>query len=72
MKTDTEIKPGEPAWLGVLINHVRSLHFGTVQVVVHDSRVVQIEKTEKVRFEKPDLNLLTLQAKGSHGTESFP
>ena len=43
----------EPAWVGVLKSQIESLRFGTVQVVVHDARVVQIEKTEKVRFDKP-------------------
>jgi hypothetical protein len=32
---------------------VSSLRFGVVQVTVHDSRVVQIETTERVRFDKP-------------------
>jgi len=33
---------------------VASLQFGVVQIVVHDSRVVQIERTEKVRLDKSD------------------
>jgi hypothetical protein len=32
---------------------LRGLEFGTVTVVVHHGRVVQVERTEKVRFEKP-------------------
>jgi hypothetical protein len=28
------------------------LHYGVVQIVVHDSQVTQIEKTERVRLEK--------------------
>jgi len=42
----------EPGWIGVLKAQVESLKFGTVQVVVHESRVVQIEKTEKLRLDK--------------------
>lgn len=38
------------AWLEVVRRQVGSLRFGVVQIVVHDSRVVQIERTEKVRF----------------------
>ncbi|MBP7148188.1 MAG: YezD family protein [Acidobacteria bacterium] len=30
---------------------VRSLRYGSVEVVVHDCRVVQIERKEKTRFE---------------------
>jgi hypothetical protein len=31
---------------------VGSLQYGVVQIVVHDSQVTQIEKTERVRLEK--------------------
>jgi hypothetical protein len=34
---------------------VSSLRFGVVQIVVHDSRVVQIERTEKTRLEGDSL-----------------
>jgi hypothetical protein len=44
---------GSEEWLKVVRRQVGSLRFGVVQVVVHDSRVVQIEKTEKIRFEFP-------------------
>jgi hypothetical protein len=29
-----------------------SLHYGVVQIIVHDSQVTQIEKTERVRLDK--------------------
>ena len=29
---------------------LRSLRFGVVQIIVHDSKVVQIERTERIRF----------------------
>lgn len=38
-----------------LVRHqVGSLWYGVVQIVVHDSRVTQIERTEKLRLDKPD------------------
>jgi hypothetical protein len=40
-------------WLELLIQHVGSLRYGVVEIVIHDSRVIQIEKTERVRLEKP-------------------
>jgi len=44
-------KPVEPAnWLELVSEQVGKLRFGVVQIVVHDSRVVQIERTEKVRL----------------------
>ena len=43
-----------PAWLQLVREHVASLKYGTVQVTVHDSRVVQVERVEKLRFDKPE------------------
>jgi hypothetical protein len=39
-------------WLEVVRRQVGSLHYGVVQIVVHDSQVTQIEKTERLRLEK--------------------
>jgi hypothetical protein len=44
-------KPGEqPEWLRVVQHKVESLRYGVVQLVVHDGRVTQIERTEKMRL----------------------
>ena len=40
-------------WLEVVERQVGSLSYGVVQIVVHDSQVTQIEKTERVRLDKP-------------------
>jgi len=44
-------------WLELVRQNVQSLRFGVVQIVVHDSRVTQIERTEKTRLQsaKDDL-----------------
>ena len=42
----------EPDWLEIVRRQVTSLRFGVVQIVVHDSHVTQIDKTERVRLEK--------------------
>jgi len=39
-------------WLEVVRQQVASLRFGAVQIVVHDSQVTQIDKTERVRLDK--------------------
>jgi hypothetical protein len=41
-------------WIGIVAENVESLKFGVVQITVHESRVVQIEKTEKIRLERAD------------------
>jgi hypothetical protein len=44
-------------WLELVIQQVSSLRYGVVEIVVHDSRVIQIEKTERLRLGKtPDEN----------------
>lgn len=40
-----------PAWLETVRAQVASLRFGQVQIVVHDSQVVQIERIEKFRMD---------------------
>jgi hypothetical protein len=40
----------EPAWARALRRAVEGLRFGSVEVLVHDGRVVQVETREKVRF----------------------
>jgi len=39
-------------WLELVIQQVGSLRYGVVEIVVHDSRVIQIEKTERLRLDK--------------------
>ena len=34
-----------------ILHSLQQIRFGTLEVVIHDSRVVQIEKSEKVRFD---------------------
>ena len=41
-------------WLELVVQHVKSLRYGVVEIVVHDSRVIQIEKTERVRLDKSE------------------
>jgi len=48
---------GEAGWLEIVRRQVGSLRFGAVQIVVHDSHVTQIEKTERVRLDKPPLDI---------------
>jgi hypothetical protein len=40
----------DPALLNALAAALRGLRFGSIEVVVHDSRVVQLERRERVRF----------------------
>ena len=44
---------GKSGWLDIVRRQVDSLRYGVVQIVVHDSQVTQIEKTERLRLDKP-------------------
>src|SRR5215831_18349416 len=44
----------QPEWLCAVYTKVQSLKYGSVQVTVHDSKVVQIERVERTRFDRPD------------------
>ena len=37
-------------WLELAREMVQTLRFGVVQIIVHDSKVTQIERTEKIRL----------------------
>lgn len=37
-------------WLQIVRQHVEPLHYGSVEIVIHDSRIVQIDKTERWRL----------------------
>jgi hypothetical protein len=43
-----------PEWLELVRRQVSSLKFGTVQITVHDARVTQVERVEKVRLDRPN------------------
>lgn len=39
-------------WLEVVSRQVEGLKFGSVQITVHEGRVVQVETSVKIRFDK--------------------
>jgi hypothetical protein len=44
------------AWLEIVREKVQTLRFGVVQIVVHDSKVTLIERTEKTRISEAQDN----------------
>ena len=43
--------PIPPALLQELREALRSIRYGTIEIVIHDGRVVQLERREKIRFD---------------------
>jgi len=39
------------SWERQVLEAVRGIRYGSVEVVIHDARIVQIERREKVRLE---------------------
>jgi len=52
----SQIPPNVPVsgleWVDLVAQQVKSLRYGVVKIVVQDSRVVQIEKTMRLRLDK--------------------
>ncbi|CAI6041287.1 YezD family protein [Cohnella sp. JJ-181] len=40
------------SWIQRITEAVEGLQYGNVQIVVHDGRIVQIERTERRRFDE--------------------
>ncbi|MDQ1909136.1 YezD family protein [Paenibacillus sp. GD4] len=41
----------DEVWSKRILQSVNGLEYGTVQIIVHDGRIVQIERTERKRFD---------------------
>lgn len=48
------VNASDARWVELVVQHVNSLQYGVVEIVVHDSRVIQIERTERVRLDKAE------------------
>lgn len=40
----------DPIWLERIAESLEGIMFGSVQIVVHEGRIVQVDKTERYRF----------------------
>lgn len=40
-----------------ILKALKSIRHGYVQIIVQDSKVVQIDRTEKIRFDKEDYSI---------------
>ena len=46
-------RPPLPAIEEEILHAIRSVRYGSVEIVIQDSKVVQIERKEKFRFTRP-------------------
>ncbi|GAA3401316.1 YezD family protein [Paenibacillus hodogayensis] len=40
-------------WAERILGSIAGLEYGSVQIIVHDGKIVQIERTERKRFDTP-------------------
>ncbi len=52
-----DFKEGERKLLSEILKAIKSIRYGYVQIIVQDSKVVQVDKTEKIRFDKEDYSI---------------
>ncbi len=52
-----DFKEGEKKLVSEILKAIKSIRYGYVQIIVQDSKVVQIDKTEKIRFDKGDYSI---------------
>jgi len=50
MTNTNELEDASEAWLDIVRRKVNAMRFGTVQIVVHERQVTQVESTEKTRL----------------------
>ena len=62
-----EPKPGDEI-LRRIADAIRGVRFGSVEVVIQDSRVVQIERKEKFRLDKPGRGIRAAADRGQSST----
>ena len=53
MTTTSPIETVSEPWLEVVRRKVGAMRFGSVQIVIHEGRVTQVESTEKTRLSEP-------------------
>ncbi len=52
-----DFRENEKKLLSQILKAIRSIRYGYVQITVQDSKIVQIDKTEKIRFDKEDYSI---------------
>ncbi|MFS0727203.1 YezD family protein [Paenibacillus sp. 1P07SE] len=57
----------DEVWQERILGQVSGLEYGSVLITVHDGRIVQIERTERKRFDNPPASPPAPAAKTSAG-----
>ncbi|WP_058302306.1 YezD family protein [Gorillibacterium timonense] len=52
-------------WNERIVSSLNGMEYGAVQIIVHDGRIVQIERTERKRFDGQPEKRTDFEAKGN-------
>lgn len=47
----SDVEEYNQLWLERIKNNIQGLKFGTVQITIHEGKIVQIDRTERSRFD---------------------
>jgi len=61
-RATSNIRESAEEWFQIVAEKVGSLRYGVVQIVVHEGRVIQIERTEKLRLAPTGRGAFTMSA----------
>lgn len=50
MSLSNNASPDFTQWVNLLEQKIASIRFGSIQIIVHEGRITQIESTEKIRL----------------------
>jgi hypothetical protein len=50
---NSDLEGSEERIFQTIRDAIERTHYGSVEIIIHDSRVVQIERKEKTRFDRP-------------------
>lgn len=55
----------DSSWIDHILESLAGIQYGSVHIVIHDGRIVQIERTEKRRFDNAGPSAGSAPAKSS-------
>ena len=58
----------DEVWLGRIAELLNNMEFGSLQIVVHEGQIVQMERTERKRFENKPLGVAKSSSTPRSGT----
>jgi hypothetical protein len=49
-------------WVDRILENIEGLQYGHIQIIIHDGKIVQIDRLERQRFDQPESAASTTKA----------